>query len=108
MYEVVFRKGQSPEGRSWHARLAGRAGYPLLDVIGTALVAFSMVIFAVTGSVATISFAALGLAAITFSASLPRLEEAEFSTKGARVKLSSCLPELPSGRGAGCRSRRSE
>lgn len=59
----------------------------LLGVLGTAMVAFSMVMFTVTGAVAAIGFAILGLAAIMFSASLPRLEEAEFSAKGARMKL---------------------
>lgn len=72
--------------RSWDLFLE-RPGAMVLGIIGTVMVAFSMVMFAVTGAGAAIGYAILGLVAIMFAASLPRLEEAEFSAKGARMKL---------------------
>lgn len=68
--------------------LLERPGALVLTVLGTAMAAFAMVMFAITGNVAAVTFAILGLTAIIFGTLLPRLEEAEFSVKGAKMKLS--------------------
>lgn len=43
----------------------------MLSVLGTVMSLFSMVMFAVTGNVAAVTFAFLGLTAIIFGALLP-------------------------------------
>jgi hypothetical protein len=79
----------------WGHVLERPAGAALAG-LGVVLIVFSMVAFALGQSNATLGFAALGIAAVIAGALLPRLEEAQISASGARMKFGALTPEQES------------